>query len=163
VTVRPTWDEYFLGIAEAVSARADCTRRQVGAVVVKDNRIRSTGYNGSPPGGPSCLAGECPRGLHSQVIVEHPENGYLAFGCRCGNDWPCPKAVDPGSSYDAGAGSCVASHAEANALLYAGRDQTLGATLYLTSAPCDGCERLVRAAGISRVIWPDGFTCYPLP
>lgn len=60
--VRPDWTAYFLGIADAVAARGDCLRCRVGAVLVgTDNRIRSTGFNGSFPGGPSCLAGECPR------------------------------------------------------------------------------------------------------
>jgi dCMP deaminase len=60
--VRPDWATYFLGIASAVSLRGDCIRCQVGAVLVgPDHRIRSTGYNGSYPGGPSCSAGECGR------------------------------------------------------------------------------------------------------
>ncbi|OKH95437.1 deoxycytidylate deaminase [Streptomyces uncialis] len=64
---RPGWDEYFLGIATAVAARGDCLRSQVGAVLVGgDHRIRATGYNGSEPGGPSCLRGECAR-CQSQV------------------------------------------------------------------------------------------------
>ncbi|MFD8789313.1 deoxycytidylate deaminase [Streptomyces vinaceus] len=62
VSSRPAWDAYFIGIAQAVSIRGDCLRSQVGAVLVgADQRIRATGYNGSPPGGPSCLAGECAR------------------------------------------------------------------------------------------------------
>ncbi|MFJ7205653.1 deoxycytidylate deaminase [Streptomyces sp. NPDC098789] len=61
---RPDWNTYFLGIATAVAARGDCRRSRVGAVVVgPDRRIRSTGYNGSYPGGPSCSRGECPRCL----------------------------------------------------------------------------------------------------
>jgi deoxycytidylate deaminase len=56
---RPDWDSYFLGIARAVSARSDCERDNVGAVVVKDRRIRATGYNGAPAGHPGCLS--CPR------------------------------------------------------------------------------------------------------
>lgn len=124
---RPSWDDYFLGIATAVAARADCTRRKVGAVVVQDHRIISTGYNGSPPGGPSCLAGGCPR---------------------------ANSGVEPGSSYDCGPGTCIAVHAEANAIIYAGRDGCDGSTLYLTCRPCEGCSRLVEAAGISRVVWP---------
>lgn len=127
---RPSFDDYFLGIARAVAARADCTRRQVGAVVVDGSRrIVSTGYNGSPPGGPSCLAGQCPRGLSN---------------------------VEPGSSYDTGAGSCVAVHAEQNAVLYAGVAGARGSTLYITDAPCQGCRRLIAAAGISRVVYPGG-------
>lgn len=126
--IRPGWDTYYIGIAKAVAKRADCSRRQVGAVVVDhNNRIVSTGYNGSEPGGPSCLQGECPR-------------------ARSG--------VPPGSSYDTGAGACIAVHAEANALLYAGRDGTWGSTLYLTDPPCDGCMKLIKAAGIFKIVWP---------
>ncbi|GAB3847345.1 cytidine/deoxycytidylate deaminase family protein [Micromonospora andamanensis] len=125
---RPDWDSYFLGIARAVAARADCSRRQVGAIVVRDRRIVSTGYNGSPPGGPSCLAGECPRAA---------------------------SGVAPDSSYDTGPGTCHAVHAEGNAVLYAGRDGCLGSTLYVTEKPCEGCSKLARAAGISRVVSPD--------
>lgn len=126
-SVRPDWDEYFLGIAIAVSARADCSRRKVGAVVVRDHRIVATGYNGAPPGGKSCLQGDCPR---------------------------ANSGVDPGSGYDTGPGACIAVHAEANAALYAGRDGCLGSTLYISCQPCDGCARLVEASGIARVVYP---------
>lgn len=123
---RPDWDHYFMAIADAVAARADCSRRQVGVVIVKNNRIVSTGYNGAPSGDAGCLEGACPRAFSD---------------------------VDPGSSYDSGPGTCIAVHAEANALLYADRDKCEGATLYGTCAPCDGCWRLIRGGGIKRVIW----------
>lgn len=129
---RPSWDEYGLAFAATAALRADCTRRKVGAALVKENRIRSTGYNGAPSKGPSCLAGECPRGRMSTSDVA------------------------PGSSYDTGAGSCVALHAEQNAILYASREEREGATLYVTHAPCDGCSRLIAGSGILRVVWPDG-------
>ncbi|HOQ28650.1 MAG TPA: cell division protein DedD, partial [Armatimonadota bacterium] len=61
----PGWDEYFVGIARAVAARAKCTRRQVGAVLVLGRRIIATGYNGAAPGRPDCLQGACPRGMLS--------------------------------------------------------------------------------------------------
>ncbi|MER7445025.1 deoxycytidylate deaminase [Micromonospora avicenniae] len=148
---RPDWDAYFLGIARAVAARADCTRRQVGAVVVRDRRIVSTGYNGAPPGGPSCLRGECPRGLHFPRL----DAAGVAY-CVCGeHEWPCPNAAAPGSSYDTGPGACVAVHAEGNAVLYAGRDGCLGSTLYVTDEPCDGCSKLIKASGIARLVWPN--------
>lgn len=131
--MRLDWDDYFLGIARAVAARADCTRRQVGAVVVDaQHRIVSTGYNGAPAGRPGCLtAGACPRGLESL------------------------ESVPRDSSYDTGAGSCIAVHAEANALLYADGIRTRGAVLYCTDKPCDGCQRLIEGAGISRVAHSD--------
>lgn len=124
---RPDWDEYFLGIADAVSKRGECTRRRVGAVLVKDKRIRATGYNGAPSGAPSCLLGQCPRAFSN---------------------------VAPGSSYDTGAGTCIAVHAEANVLLYATRDDCEGATLYITDDPCEGCTRLILGSGVVRVETP---------
>jgi dCMP deaminase len=124
---RPGWDEYFFGIAQAASVRSDCIRRKVGAVVVKDRRIRGTGYNGAPSGDRGCVS--CPRRY---------------------------AAVPPGSSYDTGPGTCVAVHAEANALLYCDREDLIGATLYLTTDPCDGCIKLIKASGVVRVVWPDG-------
>lgn len=127
--LRPNWDAYYLGIAKAVSARADCTRRKVGAIVVKGDRIVSTGYNGAPAGKPGCLsAGACPRGKMNKTDVL------------------------PGSSYDTGAGACIALHAEQNAILRAGLE-CRGAILYLTDAPCDGCNRLIEGAGFARVVF----------
>lgn len=129
--LRPDWDTYYLGIARAVSARADCTRRKVGAIIVQGDRIVSTGYNGAPATKPGCLTERaCPRGRLSTL------------------------EVTPGSSYDTGSGACIALHAEQNAILRAGLD-CRGATLYLTDAPCDGCARLIEGAGIARIVFPD--------
>lgn len=127
---RPDWDTYYMGIAAAVLKRADCTRRKVGAIIIKGDRIVSTGYNGAPSGQPGCLTnGACPRGQLSTLDVA------------------------PGSSYDTGAGACIALHAEQNAILRAGLD-CRGATLYVTEEPCDGCSRLIAGSGISRVVTP---------
>ncbi|MFD9563423.1 deoxycytidylate deaminase [Streptomyces sp. NPDC059994] len=88
---RPDWDTYFLGIAAAVAARGDCCRCRVGSVVVgPDRRIRSTGYNGSYPGGPSCSRGECPRCLsdvpsgssYQDCVETHAEANALLYA-----DW----------------------------------------------------------------------------
>lgn len=133
---RPSWEEYYLDIARAVAKRADCTRRKVGAIIVLGDRIVSTGYNGAPSGDPGCLtAGACPRGRRSV------------------------QDVLPGSSYDTGTGACIALHAEQNAILRAGLEAR-GATLYLTHEPCDGCARLIRGAGITRVVF-QGFLGLP--
>jgi len=127
-SLRPTWDQYFLGIAEAVAARSDCERSKVGAVIVSpDRRIRATGYNGAPAAMPGC--GSCPRRLADAVPGE--------------------------SSYDEGATRCVAVHAEANALLYCDRADLAGASLYITRGPCYACQKLIEAAGITNVIWPE--------
>lgn len=131
--VVPGWDEYFLGIARAVSARAKCTRRRVGAVLVHDRRIIATGYNGAAPGRPDCLQGACPRGTLGYDVI--PGLG----------DYDRPGTP----------GFCIAIHAEVNALLFATRD-TKGATAYITDPPCPGCRKALAAAGIVRAVWPDG-------
>lgn len=131
--VRPDWDEYYLGIAAAVAKRADCSRRQIGAILVnKNNRHRGSGYNGGRPKGPSCLAGECPRGLMS---VDE---------------------VAPGSSYDTGQGTCIAIHAEQNLCLDTTAEDRAGGTIYITDAPCNGCLRMLQGSGIIRIVWPTG-------
>lgn len=93
------------------------------------NEVVMTGYNGAEPGGPSCLKGECPRAL---------------------------SGVDAGSSYDTGPGACISIHAEANAIIRAGRAKTQGSVMYVTRQPCQGCEKLIKAAGIVKVVWPEG-------
>lgn len=126
-------DAFYLANARIISLAADCTRRQVGAVVVdRDGRHLGQGYNGAAPGKPGCLTeGACPRGRLSN------------------------SDVPPGSSYDTGLGSCSAVHAEVNAILDAGgRRACIGATLYITDEPCDGCARIIDAAGIARVVFP---------
>ncbi|MER7208497.1 deaminase [Streptosporangium sp. NPDC000239] len=130
---RPSWDDYFLRIARAVAARGDCSRRQVGAVLVRpDRRIASTGYNGVPPGSPGCLASPCERvGLALRSV----DGGGV-----------CPGYSD-----------CRSVHAEANALLYASKDDCEGSsTLYCTDEPCVGCLKLIRGAGVARIVTPNG-------
>lgn len=151
---RPEWREYFLTIADAVSKRGDCTRRQVGAVLVgPDHRIVETGYNGVPSGKPGCLsAGACPRGRHYQKS----EN------CACGKSWPCEDSVPPGSSYDTGPGMCLATHAELNALLLAGI-RSRGSVMYVSETPCEGCKKAMAAAGVLCVTWWDGHVSFEEP
>lgn len=165
--MRPSWDEQGIAFAQAASIRGDCTRRQVGAAILdKGHRIIGAGYNGSYSGGPSCLAGECPRGQHYQVSIEGfytvPEREADRLvprrsRCACGEEWPCAKAVSPGSSYDTGAGQCVAVHAEINALLdVSDRQRLVDSTMFVTDAPCDGCLKIIKNTAIARIVWPEG-------
>ncbi len=86
---RPSWEEYFMQIARDVSTRATCNRRLVGAVVVLDKRILTTGYNGAPHGLPHCTEvgckmqdGHCVRTLHAEqnAIVQGALNGVSLRG-----------------------------------------------------------------------------------
>lgn len=82
---RPSFDEYFLNIARAVSLRSDCERDKVGAVIVKDRRIRATGYNGAPAGRPGCStcprrASDCtPGSSYDNCVAVHAEANTLLY------------------------------------------------------------------------------------
>ena len=81
--LRPSWDEYFLDIASAVSRRATCPRASVGVVFVDSrHRIVSTGYNGSPPGQPHCIAVGCLMVDNHCARVTHAEANAVAYGGR---------------------------------------------------------------------------------
>jgi dCMP deaminase len=124
---RPDFDDWGLLVALAVSVRGDCRRKLVGAVITDtQRRVVSTGYNGSPPGGASCLAGACPR-----AFTDAPS----------------------GSSYDTGPGACISLHAEQNALLYGDPARMPGATIYVTCEPCQGCAKMITGVGIARTVW----------
>lgn len=141
---RPDWDTYYLAIANVVSTRADCRRSRHGAVVVApDHRPVSFGYNGAPSGHRGCLEGACPRGRLTKDELASLAGGY----------------DDPTSI-----GYCISVHAEANAILLAGRNACKGATIYVTGEPCHGCRKLIHAAGIHRAVWstPDGLASLDL-
>lgn len=128
---RPSWDEYGLEVARTAALRADCTRRKVGAaLMLPDHSIVVSGYNGGPSKGPSCLAGECPRGrlTHAELPADSP--------------------------YDTGGGKCVALHAEWNVLLRATWEQMKGSTLYITEEPCHICQTIIAGTPIARVVYP---------
>lgn len=128
---RPSWDEWAIILAAAVSLRADCQRSRVGAVILDaDHRVVSTGYNGTISGKPGCLLGACPRGLTSFEDVP---------------------AYSP---YDSGPGLCIAVHAEINALNDASPDRLLGSTIYVTRQPCEPCDLAIVRAGIARIVFP---------
>ena len=129
---RPSKEKYYLDIAAAVSTRSTCVRRQYGAVIVKNDMIISTGYNGSARRWINCCdTGECWREAHN---------------------------IPHGEQYE----KCQAVHAEANAIICAHRLDMMGATLYLAGyedgkriedpQPCKMCQRMIENAGITRVV-----------
>ena len=122
--VRPTPEQYFMLLAVATRERAACLGRHVGAVLVSDQRIIATGYNGTPTGFPNCDEGGCHR---------------------CAN----PADYLPGRGYDV----CICVHAEQNAILQAAKlgYSVQGAHLYTTLRPCFGCLKEAYQAGVSRV------------
>lgn len=128
---------YYLDIAETVAERSTCLRKMYGAIIVKNDSIISTGYNGAPRGRKNCIdLGVCIR-----------DN----------------LGVPRGERYEL----CRSVHAEANAIIAASREQTLGATLYMVcinsktrelepgTSSCMMCKRMVINAGISEVIVRD--------
>ncbi|MCE5194669.1 MAG: deaminase [Nitrospiraceae bacterium] len=133
---RPSWDEYFINIAKAVSSRATCLRRKYGAVITKDNIIVSTGYNGAPAGMKDCMeAGKCTR---KKLQIPHGERYEL----------------------------CHSVHAEANSIIRASVHELNGATIYVSGAedhgsecisePCMMCKRMILNAKIAKVVYSDG-------
>lgn len=80
---RITWDEYFMKIAFDVASRSTCLRRQVGAIIVRDKRILTTGYNGAPPGITHCLSYGC---LRRQLKVPSGQREELCRGIHAGQN-----------------------------------------------------------------------------
>lgn len=89
---RPSWDEYFMELAQVVAKRSTCNRRSVGAVLVREKRILTTGYNGSPPGQPHCtdegclmLDNHCVRAIHAEqnAIIQGALHGIDLSGATC--------------------------------------------------------------------------------
>lgn len=124
--IRSSWDTVWADVALAVSRRSACERAQVGAVLVKDNRIVATGYNGPASGYP----------------------GDTNLGCMA---W-CWRANSKPTETTIYGYQCPSIHAEANALLYASRQNVEQATLYVTHAPCADCAKLISNSGVIRVV-----------
>lgn len=126
---RPSWDEYFMGMAKLTAQRSTCLRRKVGAVIVKDKHIIATGYNGAPKGLSHCAElGGC---LREQLKVPSGQRHEL----------------------------CRALHAEQNAIIQAATlGQSIeGANIYITHQPCSICSKMIINAGISRIVVDEGY------
>jgi dCMP deaminase len=129
---RPNWDSYFTNIALLTSSRSNCLRKNVGCIIVKDNRILSTGYNGTPKGMKNCLDGGCER---------------------CTN-------IDKYKSGE-GLDKCMCIHAEENALLFASFQEIKGATLYCTHFPCLSCAKKIIQCEIKDIVYLNDY-CFQI-
>jgi len=121
---RPEWDEYFLNIAKVVASRSNCIKRKVAAIIVKDRRVISTGYNGTPRGAKNCNEGGCPR------CSSMAQSGTSLEECVCchGEENAITQAAYHGTSLK-------------------------GATLYTTYAPCLLCTKMIINSGIIEVVY----------
>ncbi|MFH1785433.1 MAG: deaminase [Candidatus Micrarchaeota archaeon] len=121
---RPSWDEYFMGIAKVVASRSNCIKRKVAAVIVKDKRIISTGYNGTPRGVRNCNEGGCPRCNSFSDSGKNLEECY----CSHGEENAIVQASYHGISIK-------------------------NAVVYTTFSPCLICTKMILNAGISEVVY----------
>jgi dCMP deaminase len=133
VHVRPDWDNYFVEIAKVISSRSTCLRRKYGAVIVKDNVIISTGYNGAP------------RGIENCIDLKKCKRKELN--------------IPPGERYEL----CEAVHAEQNAIINGSPERMKDAVIYIAGfeenksiangAPCKLCSRMIRNAQIKKIVY----------
>lgn len=126
--MRPTWDEYFLEIANVTKKRSTCLRRQVGAVIVKDKRILSTGYNGVPTGIRHCSEAGC---LRDQLKIPSGERHELCRGSHAEQN-----AIVNAANFGIG---------------------LKGSTIYVNTQPCILCTKMMINAGIVRIVYEEGY------
>ncbi len=122
--MRPSWDEYFMDIVELVKTRSTCLRRQVGALIVKDKRILSTGYNGAPSGCSHCLERGC---LREKLNIPSGQRHELCRGIHAEQN-AIVQAAYSGTSVK-------------------------GGTLYVTHQPCVMCAKMAINAGIKKIVF----------
>lgn len=121
---RPSWDEYFMMMAEVAATRGNCIKRRVGAVIVQEKQVVSTGYNGTPKGITNCFEGGCPRG------AAVADSGAALGECL-------------GVHAEENAIIQAAAHGVA----------IRGGTLYCTLCPCSYCAKSIINAGIKEVVY----------
>ena len=125
---RPSWPEYFLAITELVGERSTCTRRKVGAILVRDKRIISTGYNGAPTKVRHCLEVGC---LREQKKIPSGERHELCRGLHAEQNALIQAALHGVSVKDA--------------------------TVYCTNMPCSICSKMLINAQVKAIYYKDGY------
>ena len=125
---RPSWDEYFMKMANDVATRTTCLRRGVGAVIVKDRRILATGYNGVPTGLTHCSETGC---LREQLGVPSGQRHEICRGLHAEQN-----AIIQAARY----GINIA-----------------GATIYVNTQPCVVCAKMLINAGIREIVFAEGY------
>jgi dCMP deaminase len=125
---RPQWDEYFMRMAVLAASRSTCLRRRVGAVIVKDRMVLSTGYNDTPRGLPNCGDGGCAR---------------------------CASAAPSGTGLDTCL--CIHGEQNAIVQAAYHGVSVSGATIYTTHQPCLTCAKLIVNAGIRRIVYAGAY------
>lgn len=125
---RPSWDEYFMSIAEQVATRATCSRRQIGAVLVKGKRILATGYNGVPIGLAHCDTVGC---LREQLGIPSGTQHELCRGLHAEQN-AVIQAARHGIAMD-------------------------GATIYSTTQPCVMCSKILLNSGVVDIVYRDEY------
>jgi len=128
MTARPSWDSYFMKIAEDVATRSTCIRRQVGAVIVKDKRLLTTGYNGVPTGISHCDESTCLRTIFN---VPSGERHELCRGLHAEQN-----AIIQAAYYGV---------------------SVKGARIYVTHKPCSICTKMLINSGITCFIYKNPY------
>ncbi len=122
--MRPSWDEYFMQLVEIIKTRSTCVRRQVGAIVVKENRILTTGYNGAPSGCKHCEEIGCVR---QQLGIPSGQRHELCRALHAEQN-AIIQAAKYGINID-------------------------GACIYVTTQPCVICAKMIINSGIKRIVY----------
>lgn len=125
---RPGWDDYFMEVADVVSKRSTCIRRNIGAIIVKDKRILATGYNGAPSGLPHCLDIGC---LREKLGIPSGERQEICRALHAEQN-AIIQAAKHGTPVE-------------------------GATIYTTTQPCNVCAKMIINAGIKKVVYRDPY------
>ncbi len=125
---RPSWDQYFMRMAYLAASRSNCTRRKVGAVIVRDNNVLATGYNGPPAHTVNCNVIGC---IRDEMHVMSGERQELCRGLHAEQNAIIQAAVN---------GSGIK-----------------GSKIYVTTHPCSACSKMIMNAQVTEIIFAEGY------